>query len=95
MDGRERGASSELRRFFGLKRFLSRRRRRGEEEGEDRERGESGAAQRQRPPRAQYPVAVSVELGRANTLSVIGTLPMRSSSPSRRATGDESLIPLT
>ena len=96
MKGGERGASRELGGFLGLKRILAERRRGGEEKNQNRESGEGGGgASRPRPRNAQYPVAVSVELGRANTLSVIGTLPMRSSSPSRRAIGEESLMPLT
>jgi hypothetical protein len=93
--GGERGASRELGGFLGLKRILAGRRRGREEQNQNRESGEGGGASRPPPGNAQYPVAVSVELGRANTLSVIGTLPMRSSSPSRRAIGEESLMPLT
>ena len=93
--GGERGPSSELGGFFGLEHVLARNRQ-GRKEETESEGGEDAAnAHRPRPAGVQYPVAVSVELGRANTLSVIGTLPMRSSSPSRRATVDESLVPLT
>ncbi len=89
MKGGKRRAPRELGRFLGLGGVLGGRRRRSEEESEAREGGERD------PFSAQYPVAVSVELGRAKTLSVIGTLPIRSSSPSRRATVADSRIPLT